>query len=89
MKRLHITKMYIFNDIVLKVIDLDKSTKTRALRALRKAIRESDFINKDIYADECYTVIDGVASSRCINLDLAKVIIENLSKEYDLVIREL
>ena len=88
MKRFHIEETFIQNDVIIKVIDLDETKKTSALRALRKAIMQTDLVNKDIYAKECYTVIDGVARTNFINLDLADAIIQNLKKEYDVRIKE-
>lgn len=70
--------------VVLRIIDLDESKKTRALRILRKAIRCTGYNNSDIYADASYTVIDGVASTHCINIDLARDIVKEIKKEYDI-----
>ena len=70
--------------VVLRIIDLDESKKARALRILRKAIRNTGYNNSDMYADASYTVIDGVASTHYINTDLAKDIIKELQKEYDI-----
>lgn len=72
----------------LKLIDLDESKKTRALRVLRKAIRDlEDEPNKEIYASECYTVIDGEASTWDINTDLIDKIILKLMESYQIGVK--
>lgn len=74
----------------LRLIDLDESKKTRALRVLRKAIRDlDDELNKEIYASECYTVIDGEASTWEINTDLMDKIILKLMESYQISVKTL
>lgn len=83
--KLAIQNFYFDNgSVVLRVIDLDETKKTRALRILRKAIRCTVHNNSDIYADASYTVIDGVASTHYINVNLAQDIVKELKKEYDI-----
>ncbi len=77
------------NTIVIEIIDSDETKKTRALKALRNAIRQTDFINKEIYASECYTVMSGYARTYGINKDLADAIINNLKKKFELKIKEI
>lgn len=74
----------------LRLIDLDESKKSRALRVLRKAIRDlDDEPNKEIYASECYTVIDGEATTWEINTDLMDKILLKLMETYQIGIRTL
>ncbi len=81
---------YVGNVIALNVIDLDETKKTRALRVLRKAIRDlEDEPNKEIYADACYTSIEGSAHTDEINLDLADKIINKLMETYRIRVKTL
>ena len=74
----------------LRLIDTNESKKTRALRVLRKIIKElPDEPNKEIYANECYTVIDGEASTWEINLDLMDKIIIKLMESYNVKVKTI
>lgn len=77
------------NEIVLRVYDTDESKKQRAIRVLRKAIQDTRFRNADIYAQECYTVINGVACTYLINKDLAEEVIKQLKSKYQIKVKEV
>lgn len=86
---LTVIKNYDGADMFITIIDHVAPDSKRALRILRKAIKDTDFPNKEMYADNCYQPNLRMAATDEINLDMAKAIIKNLESKYDIIIKEV
>lgn len=86
---LTIIKDSVGSDVFLTIIDHAAPDSKRALRILRQAIKATDFVNKEIYADSCYQPNLRMAVTDEINLDLAQAIIKNLEAKYDIIVKEV
>lgn len=86
---LTIIKEDIGGDVFLTILDHAAPDSKRALRILRKAIKDTDFINKEFYASACYQPNLRMAVTDEINLDMAQAIIKNLEAKYDIIIKEV